>query len=80
MDPFSLLPDIKIDVGGDIAEKFQQLGINSFQAACAYVHKMPYGYNSDRDDLMVLFKEGCGSCTTKPEMMAIAIGCCMADP
>lgn len=70
MDPYRLLPDKKIDAGGDITQKFQQLGILTFQEACAYVHKMPYGYNSDRDDIMILFNEGCGSCTTKHAVIA----------
>ncbi|RPJ77326.1 MAG: hypothetical protein EHM15_00475 [Desulfobacteraceae bacterium] len=37
----------------------------SFHEACRWVHALPYGYNSDRDDLMILFKEKMGTCTTK---------------
>jgi hypothetical protein len=54
------------------------LGINSFQKACAYVHELPYGYNSDRDDLMILFKEKMGSCATKHAViatLAAELGC-----
>jgi len=29
------------------------------------VHALPYGYNSDKNDLMILFKENMGTCTTK---------------
>jgi len=46
------------------------LGIRSFQDACRYVHGLPYGYNSDRDDLMILFKEKMGTCTTKHAVIA----------
>jgi len=46
------------------------MGITSFQQACRYVHELPYGYNSDRDDLMILFKENFGSCTTKHAVIA----------
>lgn len=70
MDPFNLLPEKKIEPAGDISKKFLQLGIDSFQAACGYVHHLPYGYNSDRDDGMILFKEGCGSCTSKHAVIA----------
>ena len=70
MDPYSVFPDPKIDPRGDIAKKFMDLGIASFGAACAYVHNLPYGYNSNRDDIMVLFKEGHGSCTTKHAVIA----------
>jgi hypothetical protein len=38
--------------------------------ACRYVHELPYGYNSDRDDLMILFKEKMGTCTTKHAVIA----------
>ena len=34
------------------------------------MHELPYGYNSDRDDLMILFKEKMGSCTTKHAVIA----------
>ena len=70
MDPFTVFPDPKIDAKGAIATQFIDLGIPSFRAACAYVHKLPYGYNSDRDDIMILFKEGHGSCTAKHAVIA----------
>jgi hypothetical protein len=34
------------------------------------VYELPYGYNSDRDDLMILFKEKMGTCTTKHAVIA----------
>jgi hypothetical protein len=46
------------------------LGTNGFIDACRYVHELPYGYNTDRDDLMILFKEKFGSCTTKHAVIA----------
>ena len=48
VDPFTLLPEKKIVSNSDIAKKFLDLGVSSFKAACEYVQKMPYGYNSDR--------------------------------
>ncbi|HZX10486.1 MAG TPA: hypothetical protein VFG01_06005, partial [Acidobacteriota bacterium] len=49
---------------------FLSLGINRFINACRYVHELPYGYNTNRDDLMVLFKENKGTCTTKHAVIA----------
>lgn len=46
------------------------MGIDTFQKACRHVHELPYGYNSNRDDLMVLFKERMGTCTTKHAVIA----------
>jgi hypothetical protein len=34
------------------------------------VQQLPYGYNSDRDDPMILFQEKMGSCTTKHAVIA----------
>jgi hypothetical protein len=46
------------------------LGIKSFIDACQYVHEVPYGYNTNRDELMILFKENMGTCTTKHAVIA----------
>ena len=70
MDKLTVFPDKPISNGGIISEKFLSLGINSFIAACRYVHGLPYGYNTDRDDLMILFKESLGTCTTKHAVIA----------
>jgi hypothetical protein len=70
MDPLTVLPNRTITSRGDISRKFLKLGISSFLAACQYVHALPYGYNSNRDDIMILFKEGLGSCTTKHAVIA----------
>ena len=70
MEPLSVFPDEEIAPNGDMARKFLDLGITTFRAACAYVRQLPYGYNSDRDDMMILFKEGKGTCTTKHAVIA----------
>ena len=70
MDSYVVLPDAEISGPGVISGEFLQLGITGFIDACRYVHQLPYGYNSDRDDLLILFKEGRGSCTTKHAVIA----------
>lgn len=70
MEKLTVLPDAPITDAGTIAKKFMELGITRFQAACDYVHQLPYGYNSDRDDLMILFNENMGTCTTKHAVVA----------
>ena len=65
MDNLNVFPDKRIGEEGPVAMVFLDLGIKSFQAACRYVHELPYGYNSDSDDPMTLFKEKKGTCTTK---------------
>jgi len=70
MDPYDVLPDVAINRDGVIADQFLRLGITGFIEACRYVHRLPYGYNSDREDLLVLFKENMGSCATKHAVVA----------
>jgi hypothetical protein len=65
MDKLTVFPDGPISGSGVISQKFIALDIHSFLDACRYVHHLPYGYNSDKDDLMILFKEEMGTCTTK---------------
>jgi len=70
MDKFTVFPNAAIKTSGPVSGKFLSLGINEFIDACRYVHELPYGYNTDRDDLMILFKEKLGSCTTKHAVIA----------
>ena len=70
MDNLIVFPDKVITKAGSISVEFQRMGIRSFLEACRYVHELPYGYNSDRDDLMILFKEKMGTCTTKHAVIA----------
>jgi hypothetical protein len=70
MDQFIVLPDKVLTNAGIVSAEFQSKGIRSFHEACRYVNELPYGYNSDRDDLMILFKEKIGTCTTKHAVIA----------
>jgi len=65
-----VLPNPIIDKKGILSEKFTSLKIKNFWDACAYVHDLPYGYNSTTDNILILFKEGYGSCTTKHAVIA----------
>ncbi|MFH0996447.1 MAG: hypothetical protein V1844_13280 [Pseudomonadota bacterium] len=65
MDNFNVFPDNSIKAGGPVSNVFIDLGITRLLEACRYVHELPYGYNSNSDDLMILFKENKGTCTTK---------------
>lgn len=70
MNPYTIFPDCEIQGGGKVAVAFRAMGIHRFVEACRHVYELPYGYNSDRDDPMILFKERFGSCTTKHATIA----------
>jgi hypothetical protein len=70
MNAYAVFPNKAIGNAGIISNHFLSLEIKNFLDACEYVQNLPYGYNSDRDDLMILFKEKMGSCTTKHAVIA----------
>ena len=70
MASYDVLPDAAIKSSGPISETFLNMGIRSLRVSCRYVNELPYGYNSNRDDLMILFKEKKGTCTTKHAVIA----------
>jgi len=65
MDPIDCFPDTTITNAGPVSKAFLERGMLSFRAACRQVHQMPYGYNTSREEPLILFREGRGSCTTK---------------
>ena len=70
MNHLTVLPDEVITPRGPVSETFLSIGIQGFAAACRYVHQLPYGYNTNRDDVLILFKEKMGSCATKHAVVA----------
>ncbi len=70
MQTIDMLPDMKITKAGDISKIFLDQGVDTFLGACHRVHQIPYGYNSNRDDVFLLFEEGKGTCTTKHAVIA----------
>jgi hypothetical protein len=70
MEHYSRFAETDLIGPGIVTRQFLDLGIASFHEACRWVHELPYGYNSDRDDMMTLFSEAMGSCTTKHAVIA----------
>ena len=70
MNRYDRFPDAPITEWGNISREFLRVGETRFHGACRWVQELPYGYNSKRDDLMILFKENKGSCTTKHAVIA----------
>ena len=70
MDIYNVFPNKVITPSGVISDHFIEIGLNTFIDACRYVHELPYGYNTDRDDITILFKEKMGTCTTKHAVIA----------
>lgn len=65
MHPIEALPDTILQAHGPIAEQFLQQGLTTFHEACRWTKNLPYAANSNSEDSLILFEEGCGNCTTK---------------
>lgn len=54
-----------INAPGPVSEQFWLHEADDFQQAEAWVRLLPYRRNTDRMHPLVLFREGCGTCSTK---------------
>ncbi|MFM2213782.1 MAG: hypothetical protein RL427_1045 [Bacteroidota bacterium] len=58
-------PNFEIKPCGEISNEFLKRGISTFQAACQFIASLPYGRNLDKTDLITIFSDHCGTCSTK---------------
>lgn len=50
---------------GPVSDHFLSEGIHDFQQAAGFVRQLPYRRNTDKTDILILFREACGTCSTK---------------
>ena len=65
MDDIKQLPNKEIKDSGCVGKKFLELGVDDFHHACRWVRDLPYGYNSNHSDPLIVFAERRGIFTTK---------------
>lgn len=58
-------PDFEVKPKGKISEAFLKNGILTFRQATKFIQNLPYGRNSNKNDLASLFTDNCGTCSTK---------------
>jgi RimJ/RimL family protein N-acetyltransferase len=61
----SKLPNFTIESNQTISAIFQQKNIHTFQAASNYIRNLAYKRNSNKEDITCVFKDNCGTCSTK---------------
>lgn len=61
--------NFEIQAAGPVSSAFVERGIVTFEAAASFVQLLPYRRNRDKDDLLSLFKDGCGTCSTKHALL-----------
>lgn len=61
--------DFEIKPAGTVSEKFLGMGITNFKGASQFVRHLPYRRNTDKTDLMTVFNDGYGTCSTKHALL-----------
>jgi hypothetical protein len=61
--------DFSIRTVGAISQCFLERGIRDFNSAVGFVHGLPYGRNVDKDNLLTVFSDCCGTCSTKHALL-----------
>jgi hypothetical protein len=69
----STLPDRLLVATGPVTALFIARGIMNVGAAFRHVEGLPYARISDRSDLALVLKEGCGTCTTKHALLSLLL-------
>lgn len=57
--------NFEIKNNGEVSQEFLSLGITDFENACEYIANLPYKRNTDKNDLLCVFKDNAGTCSTK---------------
>lgn len=58
-------PDFIIQASGSVSESFRMAGAGSFLDACNFVRRMPYRRNREKGNLLAIFADQCGTCSSK---------------
>jgi len=70
MHSWQALPDVPLQSTGQITADLLARGIRDFRSAGHYLHRLPYGRNSDRASFRLVLPEGRGTCSTKHALLA----------
>ena len=58
-----------INSSSEISKEFLKRNISTFEEAARFVKDMPYGRNPNKNNLISLFEDGCGTCSTKHALL-----------
>lgn len=62
--------DFELTSDEKYSARFREAGICSFQAACDFISKLPYGRNANREEFGLVLSEGKGTCSSKHALLA----------
>ena len=61
--------EIKSTSSREITSRFQKIGITDFEKACEWVRNLPYKRNRNNADVLCVFKDNGGTCSTKHALL-----------
>jgi len=64
------IPDFPLEQNLAITSAFAERGMFRFSEACEYVRNLPYGRTTNRAELLLVLKEGRGTCSSKHALLA----------
>ncbi|MBI3233912.1 MAG: hypothetical protein HYZ42_07700 [Bacteroidetes bacterium] len=62
-------PNFDITSSGQISHEFLNRGIVTFEQAANYIQLLPYRRNVDKKDISCVFRDYCGTCSTKHSLL-----------
>ena len=63
--------NFKIESNQKVSEIFKAKGISDFHQAMTYVMELPYKRNNDKKNLLTVFADNCGTCSTKHALLKL---------
>lgn len=64
-----MIPNFNIIAEDKISNEFRKRNITTFQAATEWVKQLPYGRNKDKNNLVTVFSDNKGTCSTKHALL-----------
>ncbi|XZF14137.1 hypothetical protein ACTHGU_20355 [Chitinophagaceae bacterium MMS25-I14] len=63
--------DFVISANGPVSAAFRERNIYNFKDAAGFICMLPYGRNPDKTQLLTVFSDGCGTCSTKHALLKL---------
>lgn len=63
------IPDFHITAQGPVSRACLSRQLHGFKAAAAFIKQLPYARNKDKTDLLSVFTEHAGTCSTKHSLL-----------
>lgn len=61
--------NFQITAAGIISDEFRKRAVVDFNSALHFIRNLPYGRNSNKHNLVTVFADNCGTCSTKHALL-----------